>query len=395
MFAIKNLSNTDLEILNKELKTKTVNKGDTIIEAGLTGQSMFFLESGTLKYIKRKTVEGKEDEILGIIKPGNFCGEESILSEKVPYRYTVIAQEKSVVHELTKASMQHIMANSMVTGTKILLGISKDYREALNMSTQQARIISFISPKDGSGRTTIAVNLAEMLVKRGKKVIIIDADLQLGDASLFLGSPPNPNITRLVQLEDKLIFERIERFFIQKNSVKLLAGSNLPQEADLVSRAQLSQIIQECSNNCDYLIIDSCCHIDDITLLSWDIADMLFLVTNPDLSSAMRLKRLMRALGRLNYPKEKMHGILNKFKQNDTEFFNVCQNAMPGDWFTVALDLESTEKAINDDNFMSEAAPNGKIVKDLEHIVMHITGEEKDKMQKGGIFSWLGKIFTK
>jgi Flp pilus assembly CpaE family ATPase len=395
MFAIKNLSNTDLEILNNELKTKTVFKGDTIIEAGVTGQSMFFLESGTLKYIKRKTVDGKQDEILGVIKPGNFCGEESILSEKVPYRYTVIAQEKSVVHELTKESMQHIMSTSMVTGTKILLGISKDYREALNISAQQARIISFVSPKDGSGRTTIAVNMAEMLARRGKKVIIIDADLQLGDASIILNSPPKPNITRLVQLEDKLIFERIERFFIQKNTLKLLAGSHLPQEADLISRGQLSQIIQECAKNCDYLIIDSACHIDEMTLLTWDVADMLFLVSTPDLSNAMRLKRLMGALGRLNYSKEKMHGILNKFKQTDTEFLNICEKTVSGDWFTVALDSDSTEKATNDEQFLSDAAPNGKIVKDLEHIIMHITGEEKDKMKKGGIFSWLGKIFSK
>ena len=395
MFAIKNLSSTDLEILNKELKTKIVNKGDTILEAGLTGQSMFFLESGTLKYIKRKTLDAKQDEILGVIKPGNFCGEESILSEKVPYRYTVIAQEKSVVHELTKDSMQHIMATSMITGTKILLGISKDYREALNISTQQARIISFVSPKDGSGRTTMAVNLAEMLTKRGKKVIIIDADLQLGDASLLLNSPPKPNITRLIQLEDKLIFERIERFFIQKDSVKLLAGSNLPQEADLISRGQLSQIIQECSKNCDYLIIDSACHIDETTLLTWDVADMIFLVTSPDLSSAMRLKRLMGALGRLNYPKEKMHGILNKFKQDDTEFLNIFQSTVHGDWFTVALSPESTDKALNEERFLSQAAPNEKIVKDLDHIARHIAGEEDEKMQKGGIFSWLGKIFAK
>jgi Flp pilus assembly CpaE family ATPase len=132
-----------------------------------------------------------------------------------------------------------------------------------------------------------------------------------------------------------------------------------------------------------------------MTLLTWDVADMLFLVSTPDLSNAMRLKRLMGALGRLNYSKEKMHGILNKFKQTDTEFLNICEKTVSGDWFTVALDSDSTEKATNDEQFLSDAAPNGKIVKDLEHIIMHITGEEKDKMKKGGIFSWLGKIFSK
>lgn len=394
MFAIKNLSSADLEILKKELKAKTVNKGDTILEAGATGQSMYFLQSGTLKLIRRETVDAREDQILGVIKAGGFCGEESILSENAPYRFTVVAQEESILHELSKESMQHIMTSSMMTGTKILLGISKDYREAINMSTQPARIISFISPKDGSGRTTLAINIAEQLGKKGKKVIYIDADLQLGDASLLLGSAPNPNVTRLVQLEERLTYDRIQHYFITKNPLKLLAGANSPQEAELVSRAQLAQIIQECAKNCDYLLIDSGCHIDDIALLTWDVSEMLFLVVNPELSSAMRTKRLMKALSRLNYPKEKFHGILNRFKSVDTEYLSVFRSTVEGDWFTVASDPEATENALNSEKFISEVAANEKITKDLKIIASHIAGEEKEVMEKGGIFSWLGKMFS-
>lgn len=240
MFAIQNLSGVDLEVMKKELKTRNFSKGETIIEAGVTGQSMFFIQSGTLKIVRRETVEAKEDEILGVIKAGGFCGEESILGENAPYRHTVIAQEDSILSELTKDGMKFIMTSSMVTGTKILLGISKDYREAISMSSQKARIMSFIAAKDGAGRTTMAVNVAEQLGKKGKKVIIIDADLQLGDACLMFNSSPQPNVTRLVQLEQRLTFDRIQRFFIKKSGMSLLAGSNLPQEADLLSRTQLA-----------------------------------------------------------------------------------------------------------------------------------------------------------
>lgn len=395
MFAIKNLSSTDLELLKKNLKEKHVDKGDIIIESGLTGSSMYFVETGTLKYIKRETIDTKEDQILGVIKAGSFCGEESILSENAPYRYTVVAQENSVLQELTQDSMQHIMASSMMTGTKILLGVSKDYREALTMSTQTARIISFVSPKDGAGRTTMATSVAVQLGKKGKKVIIIDADLQLGDASLKLGSLPSPNISRLVQMEERLTFDRIERFFIQKKPVKLLAGPNLPQEADLISRTQMTQIIQECAKNCDFVIIDSGSHIDEIAMMTWDMADMLFLVTTPDLSCAMRLKRLMTAVSRLNYPKEKFHGILNKFKPANTDYLEIYKKTLNCNWFEVAHDEEAIDNAIGYEKFLSDVAANSQIVKDLNHIAMHITGEESQAINKGGIFSWLSSIFAK
>ncbi len=395
MFAIKNLLSSDLEVLKKNLIEKHVNKGEIIIEAGLTGTSMYFVETGTLKYIKRETADAKEDQILGVIKAGSFCGEESILSENAPYRYTVVAQEDSLLQELTQENMQHIMGSSMMTGTKILLGISKDYREALTMSTQTARIITFVSAKDGAGRTTVAVNIAEQLGRKGKKVILIDADLQLGDASLLLGTSPTPNISRLVQMEERLTYDRIEKFFIQKKPLKLLAGPNLPQEADLISRTQMAQIIQECAKNCDFVIIDSCCHIDEIAMLTWDVADMLFLVVNPGLSCAMRLKRLMKALGRLNYPKEKFHGILNKFDAASADYFDLYQKTMNCDWFKVAYDAEAIGKSSNYDKFLSDVAPDAQIVKNLEHIAAHITGEEKHAINKGGIFSWLGSIFKK
>jgi Flp pilus assembly CpaE family ATPase len=61
---------------------------------------------------------------------------------------------------------------------------------------------------------------------------------------------------------------------------------------------------------------------------------------------------------------------------------------------TVAADFESINKATEREKFLSDIAANQKIVKDIEHITLHITGEEKDKMKKGGIFSWLGSIFS-
>lgn len=121
---------------------------------------------------------------------------------------------------------------------------------------------------------------------------------------------------------------------------------------------------------------------------------MLFLVTTPDLSCAMRCKRLMGAMGRLNYPQEKFHGILNKFKPVDYDFLKVYKETVNGDWFTVVADQESTEKAIREEKFLSGVAPKENIVKNIEHIALHIAGEDKENMEKGGIFSWLGKIFT-
>lgn len=50
-----------------------------------------------------------------------------------------------------------------------------------------ARVISVTSGKGGVGKSNVVVNLAVALAKEGKKVLVIDADLGLGNIAVLLG----------------------------------------------------------------------------------------------------------------------------------------------------------------------------------------------------------------
>ncbi len=395
MLAIKDLTTADLDIIVRHVNRKDVERGGIIYDAGQKAISMFFVESGSLKIVSRKAKDGHDDVLLGVVKPGGFCGETALLGEECFYEDTVVAMEQSVVLELSKEAMQKVMLTSMTTGTKLLLGISRNIREAIAMPMAQeaAKIVAFIAPKDGRGCTTLAAHLAWYLAKAGKRVIYIDGDLQLGDACVHLGLNTQPHMARMIQTEERLVFDTIRKYMQASRNVSLLASPAQPQEAEFVSRSNLNQIIQECSRNCDYLILDVPTHIDDISMLMWDLADLMVFVTEGNISAMSRLKRLLATLQRLNYPVDKFFCIHNKFSSDQSDYLEGYRKLMPYKWATVAEGFKQFHEAKSRGVPVWEIDPNCEASKDIQAFCSQIFGRPQ-VTEKGGIFSRIKSMFA-
>ena len=75
---------------------------------------------------------------------------------------------------------------------------------------QAGRIVTVFSPKGGTGKTVIATNLAAAVAKQeGKRVLLLDLDLQFGDAAIMLGVEPEKTIYDLVVAPGELDSEKL------------------------------------------------------------------------------------------------------------------------------------------------------------------------------------------
>src|SRR5438094_2453301 len=76
--------------------------------------------------------------------------------------------------------------------------------------SRHGKIVTVFSPKGGTGKTVTATNLAAALAKyEQRKTLLLDLDLQFGDAAIMLGIEPEKTIYDLVVAPGELDTEKL------------------------------------------------------------------------------------------------------------------------------------------------------------------------------------------
>lgn len=143
------------------------------------------------------------------------------------------------------------------------------------------KVISIANQKGGVGKTTTAINVATIIAKKNKKVLLIDADPQ-GNASSGLGLEKNVENS----LYDVLINEVDIMQTLQETEIKNLkvcpsnmdlAGAEV-ELVSLMSREQrLKEKLDEVKDEFDYIFIDCPPSLGLITLNAFTASDSVLI----------------------------------------------------------------------------------------------------------------------
>jgi pilus assembly protein CpaE len=186
--------------------------------------------------------------------------------------------------------------------------------EALVGRPPLGRVHVYYGAKGGVGTTTIAINAAIALHRElGRKVCLVDGNLQFGDHRVFLDLGLDRRSIVDVVTAPTIDIDLIQQILVRHDSgVDLLLAPPSPETAELVTQEHMPIILDQLRTAYDYILIDIDKKLDEINLRILDLADVIFVVMTADLSCLKNVRLVLETISNLGYEHDKVRLVLNR-----------------------------------------------------------------------------------
>jgi pilus assembly protein CpaE len=223
-----------------------------------------------------------------------------------------------LLEEALEADVSDVLLLPQMT-ENVVFAIRKASRSTLrpppsSAPTRRGRIVTVFSPKGGTGKTVTSTNLAAAFAKfEGKRTLLLDLDLQFGDAAIMLGLEPEKTIYDLVVAPGELDSEKLAGYTTRHPSgLDILPAPVRPEDAELVTETKLSRLLEVARESYDVIVVDTSPFFHGPMLATLDRTDELLLVCGLDVPTLKNVRLALQTLELLAFPQNRIRVVLNR-----------------------------------------------------------------------------------
>jgi pilus assembly protein CpaE len=240
-------------------------------------------------------------------------------------------------------------------------------------SQKSGRVIAVFSGKGGTGVSFFATNLAAAM---GEPTLLVDLDLQAGDAVSFLGVETKYSLADFVRNRERLDDSLMTSLVLQHSAnLAVLAAPLEAHEAEEVKPQDVSEILHLLRHRYDRIVLDLPHTFDPITVAALDAADDILLILTLDIPGIRGTKRALKVFDRLDYPRRKIHAVVNRWSKNiDVELKKVETHLGEQLIGFVPNDYKKVIDSINLGQPLVQADPASKITIEIKRIAALVSG---------------------
>lgn len=269
--------------------------------------------------------------------------------------------------------------------------VSDPPQQGLVSDQQGIRVISVTSGKGGVGKSNVVSNLAIALSVQGKKVLILDADLGLGNLDVLLGLSPAYNMNHVLNGEKSLS----EIIVDGPAGIKIIpAGSGVQEFTSLGQHEKLKLLdeLEMLEEKFDIMIVDTEAGIsENVTYFSVAAQEIIVVVT-PEPTSITDVYALIKLLS-TRYSEHHFKVLVNMAKDSEDalEVFRKLAN-VAGRYLDISLDYlgcvikdEKVVEAVKRQKAVSELFPESDAAGCFTTLARRVIENTRQKRLKGNI----------
>jgi len=216
-------------------------------------------------------------------------------------------------------------------------------------ATGAAKVHAFIGTSGGSGTTFLVTNFGYQLAQ-SHKVLLIDLNLQFGDALSYLQDGKAPRTIDDICRDIK----RLDASLLAASTIKvtpnysiLAAPEELSQATD-VKPEHVAAILKLAATQYDIVLLDLPRQVDATLISALDHAASIFLVLQASVPHLRNADKLLSVFRSLDYTRDKIELIVNRYeKRSDITLDKIKRALGPLEIHTIANGYRQVSTAIN------------------------------------------------
>lgn len=295
---------------------------------------------------------------------------------------TVDLVNDAAQHGVRQVLNVEISSQDFCNNLRKIVQSERKFSQKINVEKKRrSYVYGFFSGKGGVGKTTISTNLATNLASRGKKTLLIDLDLQFGDADMALDLNPTETIVDLVRDTNGISIDNLTSCSTTHASgLSVLASPSSPEMAEYVQSTHVKALIDTARNYFEYIIIDCGCNLTDPVITALESTDTIFMVNDVNILSLKRAKLCQNVLTQINQ-QDKLKILINKNVKRNNVKLSDFENILNMDIYSVfSSDLKTINDSLNSGQpsvlYKPRAAFSKELVAFADKIILEREGKE-------------------
>lgn len=263
---------------------------------------------------------------------------------------------------------------------------------------QGIRVISVTSGKGGVGKSNVVSNLAIALSAQGKKVLLIDADLGLGNLDVLLGLSPTYNLNHVLNGEKSITDILIDG----PAGIKIIPAGSGVQELTSLGQHEKLKLLDELDmleEQFDIMIVDTEAGISENVTYFTVAAQEIFVVVTPEPTSITDVYALIKLLA-TRYSEHHFKVLVNMAKDSEDalEVFRKLAN-VAGRFLDISLDYlgcvvkdEKVVEAVKRQKAVTELFPDSEAAGCFTTLAKRVIENTRQTRVKGNIQFFFRRI---